>query len=95
MTEQAIIEAVYWEVKKTHFKHEIYEILNLLPLSKKMITKYLSIPEPILSEYLRELLSEKLIFEMNKNYCYLSKKDQKFYGTQKTVEFIKRFQNEK
>lgn len=90
---QGTAELIFLRNQKAHFKKEIYETLNLIPLSKQMINKYLFISEPIISEILKELLNENLIFDMKKNQCFVTNIDQNFYGTAKTITFIKRFQN--
>lgn len=95
MVNQAItLEKILNKVKRD-FKISIVEMMNNASFSKPMIGSFIFIPEPYLSEYFNELLQEKKIFEVGIFYCKVSNTVQPFYGTQKTVEFIKRFQNEK
>ncbi|REG96162.1 hypothetical protein [Flavobacterium aquicola] len=95
MKKQAITLENLLNKAKKDFKIIIIDFLNFAPFSKQMIPKLRFIPEPYLSEYFKELLEEKKIFEVGVFYCNVSKTEQPFYGTQKVLTIFKSLQNGK
>lgn len=79
MKKQAITLEKILNKVKTDFKIKIVEMMKNDQFSKQMIGSFLSIPEPYLAEYFKELLEEKKIFEVGIFNCEVSKTVQPFY----------------
>lgn len=95
MKKQAITAEQILNKLKPGFKNAIVEMMSNALFSKQMIRNFRFIPEPQLSEYFKELLEEKKIFEVGVYYCNVSKTEQLFYGAEKIVTLFTSFRNGK
>lgn len=78
---------------KKGFKNKNVEIKGKAPFSKLMIWTFLFIHEPLLSNSFIELLDKKKIVEIRKHNSKVSKNQQSFNITQKSLTFFNSLEN--
>lgn len=95
MEKLAITQTNVLKFLKKGFKNKIVEIQGKTPFSKLMIWTFLFIHEPLLSSSFIGLLNKKKIVEIRKHNSKISKNQQSFYVTQKSLTFFNNLENGK